>query len=172
MDPRSFAQPDHSSSRSIGKLYRLAGLYVTAAPAHQSPTRIPWVKRWLAIDYTQKHPYNVDMNGEPLEGRPKFYVFPHCKEFIREIKTRGWKRENLRKPDETPADQPEKKADDTQNAFEYLVMSNPVYHREKQTVRLGGTAHYLVEDDDNDDKIGRAVRGKKRRRVRVPSTGY
>jgi len=176
MDPRSFETSDRSSTRTIGKLYRLSGLHVTPAPAHQSPTRIPWCKKWLQIDYTQKHPYNVGPRGLPLDGRPKFYVFRHCRNFIREITSRGWKRENVRDPDATQPDQPEKKNDDTQNAWEYLVMSNPLYHHASQTVRLGGTEHYLEEDDD-DTTVGKAVKGRRgnrgaARRKRVASTGY
>lgn len=180
IDPNSFSSPDKSSTRTIGKLYRMEGLHVQPSPGYKSPVRVPWVKGWLAIDYANPHPYNKDKAGNPLEGRPKFYVFNSCRHFIFEITHRAWKRMNPRSPDDTPTETPEKKHDDTQNSFEYGIMSNPKYLNQasSRAKPTGPMRHNIEESDDEDNAVAagkprpRSRRKGQRPRPTCVSTGY
>ena len=122
LDPRSFASPDPNTNLNLGVLYRRAGLNIRAGTAQKNEFRIPKVKEWLQVDYTKKHPQTGKM------GRPRFYVFSTCVNFVREIESRQWKKMPARNTTDAPAEVPEKKNDHLQNAMEYVINIPPRYY--------------------------------------------
>ena len=122
MDPKSFATPDRLFARkTIGDMMKMFGLPVRAAPTHTAAQRIPLIKPYLEIDYSLKHPFTGKM------GKPRVFVFNTLKHFVREIERRKWDQPRFSRTSEKLKDTPEKKNDDTQNAWEYAMLIPPRY---------------------------------------------
>lgn len=115
MDSRSFSLPDGGGSgKTIGWLYRCAGLRVNKASGRFSDHWVPMVQALLHIDPTRKHVVTGAM------GAPRLYVFNCCVNFKREIEHYVW--EEQRAGDgKDPTEKPRKKDDHLISALQYAA---------------------------------------------------
>ena len=117
LDGRSFKWSESSADRTLGDIYEDAGIQCRAA---SGGAKIEKVKEALRVDYDKKHLVTGKM------GAPKVYIFSNCKMIIKELFAYVWAEEKDT-VNGTTDPKPRQKNDDAVNAFEYLVITGPVF---------------------------------------------
>lgn len=91
------------------------------------------VKEYLKIDPEAYHPV-LKIDGEPIQGAPKLFIFNSCPDLIEEIQQYRWKQAfglNANPDSDMIKERPVKRDDDLVDPLRYLIMSRP------QNPRLG-----------------------------------
>ena len=121
LDSRSFnSVGDTGTGRKNGAMYRDAGLFVTKAKGGDHTVKVPHLKQYLNVDYDKRHA----ITGE--KGAPMVYIFSTVKMLRKELFSYRWMESKETESGESDP-KPRKKDDHSVNAFEYLLMSNPVF---------------------------------------------
>jgi hypothetical protein len=127
MDGRTFAQPSHDTSMTIGNLYARLGLRCIPASGKKSVDAIPIVNEYFEMQEGRHHilvrmglvKQVIDrVTGQPLVGAPRLYVFNTLRSFRSEIESYVYEQES---------DKPIGKNDHLMTALKYLLLQNPRY---------------------------------------------
>lgn len=87
------------------------------------------MKEYLKVDPERFHPLNRDVEGEPLKGSPRLFIFARCDSLIAEMENYRWKQLKYGADSNNP-EAPVKKDDHSVDALRYAIMSRPATPRE------------------------------------------
>jgi len=112
---------------SVKDEYYDAGITTTSAQ-NDRLAGINRVREYLKIDPKRYHPQKCDVEGDPIKGAPKFFVFETCTNLIEEMGQYRWKPNRLMAGSGEIEDaKPEvlKRNDHAVDATRYFLMSRP-----------------------------------------------
>jgi hypothetical protein len=131
MDPRSFKQPADSATMTLGDKYRIMGLQCQGIPGTgmKNEDAIPQVHDWFEPIEGRPHILvrmgirkEISIQGQPLTGAPRIYVFNTLKKFRAEIEGYIYKGTNKDGTEKPMGDH-----DHLMTALKYLILSRPAY---------------------------------------------
>jgi len=120
---------------SVADEYLDAGISTIAAQ-NDVIAGINRVKEYLRIDSDSYHP-TLKIDGEPLKGAPRLYIFATCNDLIEEIQQYRWKQAfgmNTNPDSDMIKERPVKRNDDLVDPLRYLIMSRPQSARMMQQI--------------------------------------
>lgn len=111
---------------SVKDEYYDAGIATTSAQ-NDRLAGINRVREYLKIDPNRYHPIKTDIEGEPIKGAPKLFVFESCTNLIEEMGQYRWKPQRMSGGAEMEDAKPEvvKRNDHAVDALRYFIMSRP-----------------------------------------------
>lgn len=113
---------------SVADEYMDAGI-PTIAAQNDVIAGINRVKEYLRIDPTRYHAFLKDVDGDPIMGAPRLYIFPQCTNLIEEIGQYKWKSYtgmSLGSPERDDIKEaPVKRKDHAVDDLRYAIMSRP-----------------------------------------------
>lgn len=126
LDSRSMAKKSDESNRTIGQIYRDAGMVVAPADGQKTDKQVVVAKEFFSIDHDREHYVTKE------SGAPRIYVFSTLVNFIKEIQ--GYVNEEVVRTDRSGnrsvSERPREKDDHLMTALLYLLMMNLAYIEE------------------------------------------
>lgn len=112
---------------SVADEYLDAGI-ATIAGQNDVLAGINRVKEYLKIDQNHYHPFRK-IDGEPITGSPRLFIFPNCTNLIEEIEEYKWKQYTGKALGSVDRDEvkeaPVKRKDHAVDALRYGIMQRP-----------------------------------------------
>ncbi len=132
MDGHAFVQPTKERGITFGRLHASKGIYARQASMMQNRNALKITKPWFDLIPGRPHILErmgivpkgslLGVDGRPLTGAPRTYVFHSLRNFRSEIA--GY----VNKPDK---DEPMDKDDHLMTAFKYMMLKGPSYSGEE-----------------------------------------
>lgn len=129
IDPSTHAKTKEKDGYrfSVADEYLDAGI-ATIAGQNDVLAGINRVKEYLRIDPERYHPF-IKVDGEPIKGAPRVFIFPQCENLIEELGQYKWKSYSGMALGNNDKDEikeaPVKRKDHAVDDFRYFIMSRP-----------------------------------------------
>jgi len=137
MDPRTFNSPGPQTVITQGQMFAAYGLMAIPGSGMHNRNAVPIVKEWFEPIPDRPHILErmkkikagtiMDVNGNPITGAPRLYIFNTLYRFRTEIES------YCKKPGR---DEPEDGNDHLMTAMKYLMLQNPRYDGEASGSQL------------------------------------
>lgn len=126
IDPSTHAKNREKNGKkfSVADEYTEAGI-LTMPAQNDVMAGINRVKEYLRINPKRWHPIKADIDGAPMQGAPRLFVFESCTNLIEEMGQYKWKPLRVGVDENNPA-QPVKHKDHAVDALRYFLMSRPI----------------------------------------------